>query len=52
MDAQIHSDLRVIEMEIGGALIVPAEGLSKDVKDTTDPLGLTLWASKVETNRW
>lgn len=50
MDAKIHSDLRVLEIDIGGTLIIPAEGLNELGKDITKPLGLTMWASKVETD--
>lgn len=50
MDSKIHSDLRVLEISIGGALIIPASG--EGVKENTSPLGLTLWASKVDKESW
>lgn len=50
MESKIHSDLRVMDIEIGGAFIIPAFG--DDVKDQTKPLGLTLWASKVNRDKW
>lgn len=52
MDAKIHSDLRILEIDIGGTLVIPAEGLNQRGKDITKPLGLTLWANKVNTDRW
>lgn len=52
MDAKIHGGLRILEIDIGGAFVIPTEGLSSEGKDMTAPLGLTLWAEKVSTNRW
>lgn len=52
MDAKIHSDLRILEIGIGGTLVIPADGLTEEVKEMTSPLGLTLWAEKIETERW
>lgn len=48
MDAKVHADLRVMELTTGGVMVIPAEGLTHVGKEYTDPLGLTLWASKVE----
>jgi len=50
MDPKIHSDLRVMDIDIGGAFIIPASG--ETVKEHTKPLGLTLWASKVDREKW
>lgn len=50
MESKIHSDLRVMEIDVGGALIIPASG--EAVKSRTKPLGLTLWASKVNRDKW
>lgn len=50
MDSKIHSDLRVMEIDIGGAFVIPATG--EGVKEHSKPLGLTLWASKVNTDKW
>lgn len=52
MESKIHSKLRVFELDIGGAVVIPAEGLGPHGKDVSDPLGLSLWASKVDTNKW
>lgn len=52
MEAKIHGDLRVLEMDIGGAFVIPASGLSSTGKEMTSPLGLTLWANKVNTSEW
>lgn len=52
MDAQIHSRLRVLELHRGGAFIIPAKDLSADSKEITEPLGLTLWASRVDSSQW
>lgn len=52
MEAKIHGGLRVLEIDVGGTLVIPANGLSSDAKQLTTPLGLTLWAEKVDTNRW
>lgn len=52
MDAKIHSDLRVFDLEIGGAVVVPAEGITEQTKEESSPLGLTMWASRVDTGRW
>ena len=52
MDAKIHGDLRVFNLNIGGAFVIPAEGIDEITKDVSSPLGLTLWAEKVDTSRW
>lgn len=50
MESKIHSDLRVMDIDIGGAFIIPASGDA--VKNHTKPLGLTLWAKKVDDDKW
>ena len=52
MESKIHGNLRVLNLDIGGVFVIPAEGLSKASKDETSPLGLTLWADKVDKSRW
>lgn len=52
MEAQVYSNLRVAELAIGGTFIIPVEGLSDESKEETKPLGLTLWANRVEVDRW
>jgi len=44
---EVNSKMRLMNIKMGGALVVIVEGYGEKTKAVTKPLGLSLWASKV-----
>lgn len=51
MESRVYAKYRTMELAVGGAIVIPAEGISDDTKAFTAPLGLSLWAKQATIQR-